>query len=851
MNRESGGRKRRYWLAGKREDGQDRFFREALDPELWEPGDSENWDACWYTGMPNPEVFSQLTPRKWVNHIPGNSGLTIKSKLAETLFRNRERLRAEEGPDGERAARMQFFPDTYPMPEAYHLLQDAAHAEPDAMWILKPKNSSRGRDISLVQDIAAVPTGDKWMVQRYLHEPHLMNGHKYVMRLYVLITSVEPLRVYLFEEGFAKLASEPYDLDTPDNIFSHLTNPDVNATNVGSDAPVVFIPLSEYRSWLREQSEDDAKLVSDLQDLVTLTVISVRETMRRRVRKTGADASGCYELLGLDCLVDRSLKPWILECNLSPSLDICCAPKDGGDKEFVIKRQLVHDMVGMLGFNRPWIDRADMDPAARIVAETDEELAHSGGWRRLYPREGRSDYLSFFAMPRLADIVSADNVAGAAVARPRLRPHRCAEIVGEDRLAVFAEEPATLYRLNQTAAWIWLNAVDGAEPDAIAAQLVEHSQASDPKDLWSVRKMVWDQIADWVGFGMLRKDLGAAEPVPDRDSPFHTSWRSIRRHEGAALDVSAFTILTGGRRVKIEVSGPEVRERLAPLLTGVAVDPVHGSARDAAAETIRLQVFESPAGYSLAVGRDLVATDIPLSAVAPILCSELFGAAVQDDDVAVLSVPVVAVQRTESERPAVVLLVPARQETGGAEAAALAHMLDGAFCAGAKIASGGDGNVVPMGLPVGASGEAIDTLAAGELVAAQAPAVENLQVWPAGRRGRFIPPTMPVNLAPFDDPPPVEAIVVLSPADAERGGQLQPAAGDDVLAALMPHLHGPGGRQVDAGRVAALLRWLEQRSLWSCALDGDPWRAAEVIAERLNAGTPNAGSVGEARAAVF
>ena len=40
-------RKRKYWLGGKREASQDRFFIEALDPDLWTEGDASDWDTCW------------------------------------------------------------------------------------------------------------------------------------------------------------------------------------------------------------------------------------------------------------------------------------------------------------------------------------------------------------------------------------------------------------------------------------------------------------------------------------------------------------------------------------------------------------------------------------------------------------------------------------------------------------------------------------------------------------------------------------------------------------------------------------------------------------------------------------
>lgn len=91
-----------------------------------------------------------------------------------------------------------------------------------------------------------------------------------------------------------------------------------------------------------------------------------------------ADADGARHAgggrLGLDCLVDDTLKPWILECNLSPSLGICAAPEHGGCTEEAVKGGLVHDLVSLVDIPAEAVSEAGAaaqvpDDAARLVAE--------------------------------------------------------------------------------------------------------------------------------------------------------------------------------------------------------------------------------------------------------------------------------------------------------------------------------------------------------------------------------------------------------------------------------------------------------------------------------------------------
>lgn len=68
---------------------------------------------------------------------------------------------------------------------------------------------------------------------RYISNPLLVGGKKFDLRLYVLVTSYRPLRVYMYLHGFARFCNVKYsaELSDLDNPYMHLTNVAIQKNN--------------------------------------------------------------------------------------------------------------------------------------------------------------------------------------------------------------------------------------------------------------------------------------------------------------------------------------------------------------------------------------------------------------------------------------------------------------------------------------------------------------------------------------------------------------------------------------------------------------------------------------------
>lgn len=59
-----------------------------------------------------------------------------------------------------------------------------------------------------------------------MRDPLLLDGYKFDMRIYALVTHMKPLEAYVYREGFARLSTEKYSLNAGNikNNQVHLTN---------------------------------------------------------------------------------------------------------------------------------------------------------------------------------------------------------------------------------------------------------------------------------------------------------------------------------------------------------------------------------------------------------------------------------------------------------------------------------------------------------------------------------------------------------------------------------------------------------------------------------------------------
>lgn len=245
-----------------------------------------------------------------------------------------------------------FFPQTWVLPGDNTDFRNQAPRSKEAKkknkqcYIVKPDGLSQGKGIFMSRDPERIlriidenqQSEEKmgFVVQHYLDEPHLVDYLKYDLRIYVLLYGVNPLRIYIHEEGMARFATEPYRKPTQrnlNNLFMHLTNYSINKTNaaylqgedeISSDGEESGHKrsLNAIMAILAAAGADKDLLMKQIKDIIVKTLTMAQPFLGHLYRSCQPeclDNSMCYQILGFDIFIDRQFKPWLIEINQSPS----------------------------------------------------------------------------------------------------------------------------------------------------------------------------------------------------------------------------------------------------------------------------------------------------------------------------------------------------------------------------------------------------------------------------------------------------------------------------------------------------------------------------------------------------
>ncbi|XP_053453945.1 tubulin monoglutamylase TTLL4 isoform X1 [Nycticebus coucang] len=416
---------------------------------------NDDWLGCWGHHMKSP-CFRSIREHQKLNHFPGSFQIGRKDRLWRNLSRMQSRFGKKE---------FSFFPQSFILPQDAKLLRKAWESSSRQKWIVKPPASARGIGIQVIHKWSQLPKRRPLLVQRYLHKPYLISGSKFDLRIYVYVTSYDPLRIYLFSDGLVRFASCKYSpsMKSLGNKFMHLTNYSVNKKNTEYQANADETACQGHKwalkalwNYLSQKGVNSDAIWEKIKDVVVKTIISSEPYVTSLLKMYVRRPYSCHELFGFDIMLDENLKPWVLEVNISPSLH------SNSPLDISIKGQMIRDLLNLAGFVLPSAEDVISSPSSssssttslpssprdkcqmasehyiaqkmkkayyltqktpdqdfyasvldvltpddvRILVEMEDEFSRRGQFERIFPSRISSRYLRFFEQPRYFNILT-------------------------------------------------------------------------------------------------------------------------------------------------------------------------------------------------------------------------------------------------------------------------------------------------------------------------------------------------------------------------------------------------------------------------------------------------------------
>lgn len=207
------------------------------------------------------------------------------------------------------------------MPETYCLndenqervLENVAKKNPNPRaWILKPALLNNGQHIKLFNQLHQIEShfispcrmGGEHVLQHYISNPHLLRGHKYSFRLFVILTNYDG--VYLYPDGYLNVARYAYHQDLADRRV-HLTNEHLDP----QDGNVIQIPTQRFSLF--------TQLYPQMKQIVTSVVSALKNQVPAAFMLNNDRQLAIY---GFDFMVDEAMRVWLLEANHGPCFPI-------------------------------------------------------------------------------------------------------------------------------------------------------------------------------------------------------------------------------------------------------------------------------------------------------------------------------------------------------------------------------------------------------------------------------------------------------------------------------------------------------------------------------------------------
>lgn len=221
---------------------------------------TSDWDLMWAHDYPFRTLYPKLHQMKShqrVNHFPACGFITNKVDLS--------------------TSDLKYIPKAFRLPEDREKFENYAKENPKKLFVQK-HNQHRHICIKSIDEIDF--NDNNTFIQEFIDKPLLVDGHKFDIGVYVIITSVDPLRVYIYKGDilfrFCPAKYYPFDVK---NIDKYIVGDDYLPTwDVPSLSPFYnglgFGMKDSFDAYVKSKGQDPNGIWIQVEDAIRIAILS-------------------------------------------------------------------------------------------------------------------------------------------------------------------------------------------------------------------------------------------------------------------------------------------------------------------------------------------------------------------------------------------------------------------------------------------------------------------------------------------------------------------------------------------------------------------------------------------------
>ncbi|KAK8880655.1 positive regulation of cilium movement [Tritrichomonas musculus] len=288
------------------------------------------FDFYWFDGSMPINKYHMFDPSKRLNRIPGLNEICDDLHLFSCL-----KIMKEKNP----GIYTDFIPANYLSQEEYN--KDKANLSKEGQWLLFRKSNAQ-----LIEDPLNTVLSSNEIVKKLI-TPFLIDSHKFELRMYAIISNLEPLTIYCYNEGIANFCAEPYETPNSENKPKYIFN-------------AKYIPKESQFNYYRRASaiieivsKKNPNILKRIKEIIVLSIYSILSDMKEKAKTACDDNDDSEELkispfqrfvhlVGVDIQIDEKGNPFIIGVKDNPGMKSTC------NEENTIKKELIASQLAFI-----------------------------------------------------------------------------------------------------------------------------------------------------------------------------------------------------------------------------------------------------------------------------------------------------------------------------------------------------------------------------------------------------------------------------------------------------------------------------------------------------------------------